>query len=554
LALHQNTIMTLNATRHRSATWLAGAAALACLLMVGVVQWKSMRLIPGDLGDARLNNYFLENIFQYLSGTSRSLWHLGFFYPFPYVLGFSDNLFGSAPVYILARVFESDPHTAFQYWFLAGYLLNHTAAYVTLRKLGFDIVPSTVGALIFAFSLPTTAHAMHAQLHYRAAIPLAAFAFLRFLESPQPRHLASAVGWTVFQFYCGIYMGFFLLFFLGCLLAVKLATSLIDPGQSTREFFSQFATTCLDRASARYWIVIAVLGMALYTLLYPYLKVSRIYGFERSWDEISLMLPRVQSYFYSGASLIWKGTGSDWFASLPLPHEHQMFAGAVPLGLALLGTVVAWRTSDRRVLWLASAGLMMVLLTLKVGDHSIWYYLHSLPLASAIRAMTRLDQVLLLPMAVCAALALHSMAKWPVCGAPLRWVAVAALVAELSLVSMYANPKEEWTQRENNLAQTVNQAGLPANAALFFAQTSGPAFAAELDAMWVALRLGRPTLNGYSGNFPPGYSLEFGSDCGELHRRIAAHNDWARANPRDRSPKALRTSAVVPVGFPDCAP
>ena len=51
--------------------------------------------MPGDIGDARLVNYFLENSYQFLTGTSNSLWHLTFFYPFPFVGGFSENLFGS---------------------------------------------------------------------------------------------------------------------------------------------------------------------------------------------------------------------------------------------------------------------------------------------------------------------------------------------------------------------------------------------------------------------------------------------------------------------------
>ena len=73
-------------------------------------------MMPGDFGDARLNNYFLENIYQYVSGGCVSLVHLGFFYPFPYVLGFSDNLFGSSPVYVIARFLTAAPDTAFQVW------------------------------------------------------------------------------------------------------------------------------------------------------------------------------------------------------------------------------------------------------------------------------------------------------------------------------------------------------------------------------------------------------------------------------------------------------
>ncbi len=48
----------------------------------------------GNLGDNRLNAYFLENIYQFFTGGSPSLWNLQIFAPYPYILGFSDNLFG----------------------------------------------------------------------------------------------------------------------------------------------------------------------------------------------------------------------------------------------------------------------------------------------------------------------------------------------------------------------------------------------------------------------------------------------------------------------------
>jgi hypothetical protein len=54
-------------------------------------QLSNLSLMPGDVGDARLNNYFLENIYLFFKGKSDSLWHLGFFYPFPFTGGFSDN-------------------------------------------------------------------------------------------------------------------------------------------------------------------------------------------------------------------------------------------------------------------------------------------------------------------------------------------------------------------------------------------------------------------------------------------------------------------------------
>ena len=57
-------------------------------------------LVPGDIGDGRFNNYVLEHFFSWITGKTPAFWNAGFYYPFPYVLAFSDNLMGSGPFYM----------------------------------------------------------------------------------------------------------------------------------------------------------------------------------------------------------------------------------------------------------------------------------------------------------------------------------------------------------------------------------------------------------------------------------------------------------------------
>ena len=41
-----------------------------------------MALVPGDLGDARFNNYILEHFFRWVTGATRDYWNAPFFFPF----------------------------------------------------------------------------------------------------------------------------------------------------------------------------------------------------------------------------------------------------------------------------------------------------------------------------------------------------------------------------------------------------------------------------------------------------------------------------------------
>src|SRR6185295_11716620 len=64
--------------------------------------------IPGDLGDARFNNYILEHGHKYLTGKVDRYWDAPFMYPYKNVIALSDNLLGTVPVYSAFRMMGSD--------------------------------------------------------------------------------------------------------------------------------------------------------------------------------------------------------------------------------------------------------------------------------------------------------------------------------------------------------------------------------------------------------------------------------------------------------------
>ena len=525
------------------------------LLLGPIMQLKYLEMMPGDIGDARLNNYFLENVYQFFAGSSGSLWHLSFFSPFPYVLGFSDNLFGSAPIYLLARLLTEQSATAFQIWFLIGYAANFGAAYYALRCLGGSKLAAAVGALIFAFALPTTAHAGHAQLHYRFGVPLATVFFILFLDRKEFRLLTIAGAWLVWQFYCGIYMGFFTLL----LLAIATVTHFfysryatkIPFAQLVRDYTAQWATQS-QYEKFRVLLYIAVLLAVLALLFYPYLQVSHLYAAKRSWGEIATMLPRPQSYFLSDASYFWSSSASKLFAGIPMRHEHQMFFGVIPMLLAVLGFLIGSRNRNGHAFTLMTGVLSgVILLTLYIGGFSLWYILHKLPLASAIRAMTRLDQVLLFPVAYLAVIAIDYLrSHWQWTTKLIVLIILPLMIFEFSGTSMGVSPKNEWRDR-----LVTNEAAIPKkfpnDSILFFAQSKGPWYGDEIDAMWVSLNHSVNTLNGYSGLFPPGYTGNYGNDCSELPRRVLSYLKFS-SQEGDNEAYLTLIKKIVPIGFTGC--
>lgn len=460
---------------------------------------------------------------------------------------------------MLARLLTDKADTAFQIWFLLGYAFNFAAAYYALRRMKGSVLASSIGAAIFSFALPTTAHALHVQLHYRFGLPLAIVFFVEFLNTKSWRLLVVAGVWLVWQFYAGIYMGFFTLFLLATMGMTYVGLALVRRDTSKGQVFRGFVVSWMTRSRQQKAMIFSGLGVLLVLLLilfYPYLQVTHLYGAKRSWAEIAPMLPRPQSYFLADASVLWSTNNAQIFTDIPMRHEHQMFMGLLPLALAVIGFWVGLRRKLDATFSLMSGMLgVAIVLTLYVGGLSFWYLLHKFPLVSAIRAMTRIDQALLFPVAYLAAVAVdHFRTKFAWGGGAVIVLILPLLVLESGMTSMGTSLKDLWRQRLNTLELTVPR-DLPADAILFVAQRSGPFYADELDAMWIAQARGLKTMNGYSGNTPPGsgYELNFGRDCSVIPRRVLSYLTFSGQSGNIDAYKALM-SRIVPIGFLGCDP
>ena len=113
-----------------------------------------------------------------------------------------------------------------------------------------------------------------------------------------------------------------------------------------------------------------------------------------------------------------------------------------------------------------------------------------------------------------------------------RWMQLATylivglLVAE-SVFYNHATYRQRQMPRRalTALAQQI-PAVIPANPILYAANNSqDPDYATEIDAMLLSQQLGWPTLNGYSGNYPPGYKSS--TSCKQLPVLIKNYMDFA---------------------------
>jgi hypothetical protein len=515
-------------------------------------------LVPGDLGDARLNNYILEHFYHWITGVTKDYWNAPFFYPFQGTIAFSDNLLGSAPFYALLRWIGIDMISAFQGWYIFGSLLNFATAGYVLLRMKFNPLAVGMGAFIFAFSLPVTAQENHVQLVYHFCIPLACFYLWQFHEKPRLHYLVLLIVFVVWQFYLTIYMGIFLVLLLVILIILF---PFVVEGKAYKKWFLFWPQRVKKAWSSagitkRLLTSVIIVGLILVmvALIFPYYRISRLYNFSRNWSEVYQMLPRLKSFLLADNSLLWKHLSS-LTSNIPHRVEHQLFPGLAVILLALVGIIYIFRIKNNRLAWLhLGAAAVLIGLTINIKGITLYHLIWSLPGLNSVRAITRIILVILWPLSVFTAWTVNRIQQD--FGFQHQWISSATNGAALLLVlesALYLHTTYNKIDAQARLVSISQQlpANIPANPILFVARDQDePFWSKEIDAMLLSQQLNWPTLNGYSGNFPPGYSAA--DSCAALITRIQNYLSFAGISDPAFFDGIIQR--VIPIGFQDCDP
>lgn len=509
-----------------------------------------LRAIPGDIIDARFNSVILEHLYQWVTGKAPSLWSPAFFYPFEGVLAFSDNHIGSGGAYVLFRLAGLPREAAYQGWFIAACVLNFWGSYYALRRLGFTIVAAACGAFVFAFGLPALAKEAHAQLSWRFAVPLAFLSFYRAMAQRDLRQLGYTALWCAVQFFCSIYLGIFTVY----LLLATLLAFLFGQG---RELAAGWRRGLQDQSSMSRLGALALFlasAAAVLWLLQQYQSIASHYGFTRTTREILSMLPTPGSYLVADGSSLsgWVG------ASVPkylMRHELQLFAGLGAWALALIGLWAIWRRRAHSEIGRTAtiALLVLVLLTLLIGNVTLYRAVLHVPGMSSVRAVSRIVLVMLLPFGILVAVGVDWLARLPALRS-WRWITLLVLIGGLSAESVsyrpYSTFAQVWRDRQDSLRALLPADGLPRDSIVFVTGKRGAGVleAAEIDGMILAQDRGVATLNGYSGNSPPGY---FKPDpCLDFRNRLDSYFAFKPRTTESRDALTARVRVISPEPCP----
>jgi hypothetical protein len=495
-----------------------------------------------DPGDARHLNYVLEHGYQWatLAPGHPELWSPPVFFPQKNTAAYSETLLGVLPFYAPWRLLGIEPDTSLQLWTFTVSLLNYAAACLLLsRSLGLGALAASCGAFLFSFSSVRVVQSGHHHLiaHFFTISAVAAVVHLfraaALHDPPRRRVLWIAVffGSLVAQFYAGFYLAWLLL--VSLTVAVAFALLVRDTRRRLVWLVKQHGLAMA--------ISVVVSAATIWPMASHYLAAASAVGYRHFEDTVAL-LPQIQAWFNLGPfSWLYGGLARRYvFYGMPFEWEKRLGLGLVTSAVIAWGFLRERSRPGMRVLFATTLTLIVIVTVLPRGVMLWRFVFDAYPGAKAIRAVSRIGLVLLVPASVGLAYAVERLSRG---GRPALLMPLGLLIVLEQGQTMPSYDKRLARKDVGEIARRIP----PGCEAFFHVYPEGrkPVWEAHLDAMWAQMVTGVPTVNGYSSNLPPGWEPLLDNQVhgpGDEKRLEKLLSDWLV--PRGRDP---RKTCVVSV-------
>ena len=503
------------------------AIGLLCLWQFHIPQFASnFDTFPGDRGDARLIAYLMEHWYRVFQGLAS--WRSpAMFHPVEGSIGYADLLFGYGIVYSALRTFGLGIFEAAEFTIIIFNFLNYLVCFVLLnRVLRFNLFASIAGAAFFAFNSPKLLQMNHVQLQPMVFLPLALIGFVLFVQKRNSITQKQAFGLITLavvslalQLMTGFYAGWFFIFWSSLFVVLTLLF------KTTRNLVFDLVR--------KFWRPL-IAGLAVFTVvLIPfvmtYLPIVRTVG-GRSYDDIQQLIPVPRSFLLMGErNYLWGELSTFLETRHPVNLELRIGIGLVPtvawVALVLFSVWFLIRTRNQRrpinLLLLSqviiATCLIYILGTKYCCDFSPWRLVYAfVPGAQAIRGVARYALVLALPMAIAFSFAIDYLIGQTTLQTMARRRAILFALFVLTgfgLAEQFASRYgfDGFSIEAENVYLNRAAQSFPNDCSSFYVAVKPTAlhhqFEYQLDAMFISLIKRVPTLNGYSGQWPPNWRL-----------------------------------------------
>lgn len=512
---------------------LPGLAPIICGLLLSLfINYHSyltnFNLVPGDQGDTRLVVFTLEHWFSAPRGLEPPL-RLEMFYPDRLALGYADGLFLLAVPYIAFRILGLDYFSSYQLVLVSLSVFGFWMYLLLFRKvLKLDLVFAVLGATVM-----TSLNALQFQVdigkliafHFWPALILLLYGYAKSGIRQRSKALAYLGGFSAtlgLLFFTSYYPAWYFVFTIALYGLVAFLIAALGTGlkEALREVMA-FVKTRAGNLGISFGVLIVAL--IPFWLTYAPLIFSNA---GRSFDLVLDFLPRARDIVnVSGHNYAW----SSILARIGFDFgNREVQLGSPWLALVLFAVFSAFQVRalavrrnvptglDTSMLILAATGILIYALVIKVHGASAWYVVYRLvPGASALRAAGR--YLMVVDMIVVAVVVYHlnrTYRAWREGASPSRRLVLSGGLAVMAacLIAEQANGTSFRLDKAAQLDFMASFSEPAADCQAFFidhpSQLDLPVGYYQLDAMMVGMKLGLPTINGYSGIGPdPAFSM-----------------------------------------------
>jgi hypothetical protein len=525
----------------------AVVAGLALALLINH-HWlyPDFRLLPGDRGDTRLVIFTLEHWVGVFKG-QEPFYLLGMFYPDKNALGYADGLFLFAFPYILFRLLGFDYFTSYQLLFVGMTAFGYCAWVLLLRKaLRVEMGIAALGAMLLTSLNALQVQAQIGKLSAFYAYPVLLGLLVLWYRSRDKGSWRAWVSILLFSillgllFFTSYYPAWFFVF-----TALLFAMTAVAASMAGRGGQATWVSSVRFLASHRWQLMAA--AIALFVSLIPFAITYAPLVAANATRGFSLVLeftPRPRDLLnVSRQNYIWSAilqAAGFRFGNVEVQMGSPPIVLALFLGVYLSQLVLLLRhgrrsMSGRRgfMFLLATTALLIFVLIVQVRGVSLWHLVYeTVPGASALRALGRYLIVIDMIIVGVAAWGLNALYLRAAGGPRHAILLVGFALISAALVAEQANATPYRLDKRQQLSFLAKYQVADATCRAFFisnpASNDLPVGYYELDAMMISMKIGRPTINGYSG-FAPSAAFSLVPQGAEYEYRIMQWLDASAA-------------------------
>lgn len=500
----------------------------------------------GSNGDARYIDLILEHYYQFLKG-NENFTDLRCFYPVTNSISYSDMLLALAIPFCILRFFGISMFMANK----IGLILIHAVGtastiYLLNKKMKLSVFATAAGTIIFCYANSLSVKSWHNQMLTVCLVPLIFILMWTFFQNVKKNKLKrilsgfGAITILALIFYTSFYNAYYFLiysFFFAVVYAAVLTVKKIPLFKPIVRFVRS------NIAESIAYIVYGIAIMIPFVLIYlPTLRS----GGGWDWDPVLSMLPTWRDFFNVSSFNIIYGS----FMEGPFFSIEGFYAGELKTGFPLVSFAIFVTASfylyfkyakknylknsskkkgknipensinskayiELMYFSAVAAVFCCFIIIIKIHGYSIWYLIYKyVPGASAIRAVSRFNMFLTLPVGIISAVfadMVIPMIKLPkVKKAALLTGICCWLIAENTLS---VGVRSLWCISDA-MKITNETTAPPADCDTMFITDSGEekAFGSDkeyqLTAWEIAYKYDLNCINGHSGKFPPDWSYK----------------------------------------------